>query len=87
VEISATAVDNANIRAMPSTGAAIAARITKGQPLTLMGRTAANDWYQVRLPANSNAQGWISAPLVRAEGTDRLPVAQPGNVPPPYPGR
>lgn len=86
-EISATAADNANIRALPSTSAAIAARITKGQQLTLTGRTASSDWYQVRLPANPNAQGWISAPLVRAEGTDGLPVVQPGAVPPPYPGR
>ena len=86
-EISATAADNANIRALPSTGAAIAARITKGQQLTLTGRTAASDWYLVRLPANPNAQGWISAPLVRAEGADRLPVVQPGAAPPPYPGR
>lgn len=86
-EISGTAADNANIRALPSTGAAIAARIAKGQPLTLTGRTAASDWYQVRLPANPNAEGWISAPLVRADGADRLPVVQPSNLPPPYPGR
>jgi len=86
-EISATAADNANIRTLPSTGAAIAARITKGQQLTLTGRTAAKDWYVVRLPANPNAQGWILASLVRAEGTDQLPVVQPGAVPPPYPGR
>ena len=86
-EISATANDNANIRSLPSTGAAIAARVTKGQQLTLTGRTAASDWYLVKLPANPNAQGWISAPLVRAEGAEQLPVVQPGNVPPPYPGR
>ena len=83
VEISATAAENANIRATPSTGAAIAARITKGQPLALTGRTAASDWFQVRLPANPNAQGWISAPLVRAEGAGQLPVVQTGSVPPP----
>ena len=86
-EISATAAENANIRATPSTGAAIAARVTKGQPLTLTGRVPAGDWYLVRLPANPNAQGWISAPLVRAEGIERLPIVQPGAAPPPYPVR
>ncbi len=85
VEIPGTANDNANIRSLPSTGAAIAARVTKGAPLTLTGRTAANDWYQVRLPNDPNARGWISATLVRADGAERLPVVQPGSVPPPYP--
>lgn len=87
MEITGTVNANANIRSAPSTGASIAARVSKGDQLKLVGRNSGGDWYQVAIPNNPNARGWISAALVQADGADRLPVVQPGNVPPPYPGR
>lgn len=84
-EITGTTTANAIIRVSPSTGAAIAARANKGESLKLVGRTEASDWFQVVIPSNASARGWISKTVIQASGTDQLPVVQTGNVPPPYP--
>lgn len=84
-EITGTATENAIIRALPSTGAPVAARVNKGTQLTFTGRTPASDWFQVRLPSDPNGRGWISKTIVRADGSDQLPIVQPGGAPPPYP--
>jgi hypothetical protein len=83
-EIDGSVSENAIIRAAPSTSAAIATRVNKGTQIKLVGRNAAGDWYQVVIPNNPNARGWISASLVQANGANQLPVVQPGGAPP-YP--
>lgn len=71
----------ANVRSGPGTNYAIIGQVPQGTVLTLTGRNAAGDWFQVCCVRA--VPGWIYAPLVVVEGsTAGLPVIQ---VPPPSP--
>ncbi len=79
-EIAATAQTNVNVRANPSTSAAIVAKMKKGDTAQIVGRTPASDWWQIILPSNPGAKGWVSAEFATAEGpTDSIPIVQPGS--------
>jgi uncharacterized protein YgiM (DUF1202 family) len=83
-----TARENLRVRALPSTSAAILDRLNKGDQFQVVGRTAARDWLQIRLPTNPSAHGWVSAEFVDLTGSlDALPIVQPGAPPPPTPRR
>lgn len=54
-----TAKNNANLRAGPGTTYAIIGRVQQGQPLAIVGRNQAGDWYQL------DSGMWIAAILVK----------------------
>jgi hypothetical protein len=58
--------NNLNIRAQPSTSAAIIGTLAPGATLVAVGRTAAGDWLHVELEDGDT--GWIFAQLVTGEG-------------------
>ncbi len=85
-ELTGTVTENSRVRATPSTGGAIVARLNKGDQIKAVGRNAASDWYQIQLPSDANSRGWISAELVQLQGSaDSLPIVQSGSAPPPAP--
>ncbi len=51
-----------NLRAAPSTDAAILLQVPSGERLTVLGRNTAGDWYHVRL--SSGLTGWMFAELL-----------------------
>lgn len=82
-EVIATARENLRVRAAPSTAAPILARLNRGDSVRVVGRTPANDWWQILLPTNPSARGWISAEFTDTSGPiDALPIAPPS---PAYP--
>lgn len=84
--VTAIATDNLRVRGTPSTTAAIVDRLNKGDTAQIIGRTAASDWWQIVLPSNPNARGWISAQFTQTSGpTDLVPVIQAPNLPAPRP--
>ncbi len=79
----ATATGTVNIRATPSTSGAVLGRLNKGETVQIVGRTAASDWWQIILPSNPGALGWVSAQYATPTGsTDAIPIAGPGAPPP-----
>jgi uncharacterized protein YraI len=73
----ATAKENLRIRVGPSTSAAVMGQLKKGDTVQIVGRSPADDWWQISLPANPNARGWISAEFTLANGPiDSIPVIQ-----------
>ncbi len=85
--VAATAQENVRIRANPSTSAAILGSVKKGESVQVVGKTAASDWWQIILPSDPNATGWVSAEFATAEGpTDDIPIVQPGQSGPPASG-
>lgn len=71
----ATANENLRIRSGPSTGAAVAGQLKKGETAQAVGRSAASDWLQIVLPGNANARGWISAGFASTSApVSELPV-------------
>ncbi len=91
--IIATANENVRIRSAPSTSAAIAGQLKKGDTAQVVGRSAASDWLQIVMPANANARGWISADFATtsssvsglpvAGAAPSAPVPVPSSAPPP----
>lgn len=57
---------NINVRATPSTSAALAGVLRTGEVATADGRNAAGDWLRVTLPDGTG--GWVFANLVTASG-------------------
>ncbi len=85
VPVNAVATDNLRVRAAPSTSAAIVDHLNKGDTVQILGRTAANDWWQIALPTKPDARGWISAQFAPANApVDSIPVvgANAPNAPP-----
>ncbi len=95
VLVFATTKENLRVRAAPSTTAQIVAQLKKGDTVQVLGRTAASDWWQIILPADPNARGWIAANFTTVNGpkdsipvvpaSEQAPVAPPA-APPPAPG-
>ncbi len=82
-ELSGTVTENARVRSAPSTSGSIVARLNKGDQVKVVGRNDASSWYQIPLPTDVNARGWVSADLIQLQGSpDSLPVVQPGSTPP-----
>lgn len=80
----ATARDNLRVRSLPSTSGAILDRLNKGDRVEILGRTGANDWWQIALPTDPNRFGWVSADFTDVVGAiDAVPIVQPGAKPPP----
>ncbi len=85
-----TAKENLRVRAMPSTTAQIIDQLTKGDKAKVTGTNQPGDWFQIMLPSNPNARGWILASFTEVSGpVDTLPVVPsgPAPVPQPYPGQ
>lgn len=75
VTVMATTKENLRVRAAPSTSAQIVAQLKKGESVQVFGRTAASDWWQIALPSNADARGWISASFTTLSGpADSIPV-------------
>lgn len=76
--VMATATDVVRVRAAPSTAGAVIGRLNKGESAQIVGRTAAGDWWQIILPTDPNARGWVSAEFAPAgAATDGVPVVGP----------
>lgn len=81
VLVNATAKENLRVRAAPSTSAQQVGSLNKGDSAQVVGRTAASDWWQIVLPSNPNARGWILASFADANGPiDSVPVVPSGGV-------
>ncbi len=93
--VTGTANANLRIRDTPSTTGAIVGQLNDGTEVQIVGRTVASDWFQIILPANPDARGWVSAqfvtPSVPADsiplvGSPLTPGVGPATPPPrPYP--
>lgn len=88
--VMAMAKENLRVRAAPSTTAQIIDQLSKGDRAQVVGTNSAGDWFQIMLPANPNARGWILASITDVSGpVDTLPVvsSEPLPAPQPYPGQ
>ena len=57
-----TTQGDVNMRAAPTTDAALLAQVPSGEIISVLGRNPAGDWYHVRL--DSGETGWMYAPLL-----------------------
>jgi uncharacterized protein YraI len=70
--VAATVIADANVRAAPSAGAARLTGAFAGANITLVGRSADNQWVRAVFP---DATGWVSASLIQASAPiSGLPV-------------
>lgn len=80
----AIAKENLRVRAQPNTTSAIMDRLNKGDRAEIVGRTAANDWWQIPLPTDPNKRGWVLASITDVTGAmDAVPIIGPGGNPQP----
>jgi uncharacterized protein YgiM (DUF1202 family) len=80
----ATAKENLRVRAQPNTTSAIMDRLNKGDRTEIVGRTAANDWWQIPLPTDPNRRGWVLASVTDTTGAiNAVPIVGPGSNPQP----
>ncbi|MEZ4670832.1 MAG: SH3 domain-containing protein [Anaerolineae bacterium] len=61
-----TAVGNANVRQGPTTRDKVIATLKRGDAVTAVARLADDSWVQINLPDDSEAMGWVSAPLLQS---------------------
>lgn len=68
-------VDNLNLLVGPGTSYAVLATLTKGQPVTVLGRSVSRDWLVV-LTADDQ-EGWVFRPFIETESdVASLPVSE-----------
>ncbi|MDW8292189.1 MAG: SH3 domain-containing protein [Anaerolineae bacterium] len=68
----------ANVRAQPSTDARLLGRITMGQSVMVIGKTADGQWYLVNFAAAPDGRGWVAARVVNLSGdANALPIVDP----------
>ena len=71
-----------NVRSGPGTDYKVVTKINKGDTVAVVGKNAAGDWLQIRLPTGVQDGGWLNAEFVQLNGTvTGLPVvtvAAPG---------
>ncbi|MCL4395868.1 MAG: SH3 domain-containing protein [Chloroflexi bacterium] len=79
VAVTATTTENLRIRAAPSTSAQIVGQLKKGDTVQVLGRTAAADWWQIQMPSNSSARGWISASFADLSASSDVVPVVPAN--------
>lgn len=65
--LTATAVDNLNIRSQPNSESAILGSLVRGEQITVNGRLEGDAWLRVRT-ATSESNGWIFSELVELNG-------------------
>jgi uncharacterized protein YgiM (DUF1202 family) len=92
VLVSATTKENLRVRAAPSASSQQVGLLNKGETVQVVGRTAASDWWQITLPSDPNAKGWVFASFTDINGpVDSIPIVSPGVTSPlppaqqPYP--
>jgi uncharacterized protein YraI len=69
-----------NVRTGPGTVYPVITTLAAGSVVPIIGRTAANDWWQVRI--NMTTIGWINAPFTDVYGNCTLvPIVQPPPTP------
>ncbi len=77
--VTGTVKENLRVRSAPNSKAEIVDHLSQGDTVQIIGRTAASDWFQVPLPKDPKARGWVSAQYVKAAASiDTIPVVQPG---------
>ena len=78
IRVYAIATGDLRVRGAPSTSAPVVGQLKKGDALQVIGRTPANDWWQVILPANPNASAWVFAEYTTLNASiNNIPVVQP----------
>jgi hypothetical protein len=81
VTVIATTKENLRVRAAPSVTGQIVAQLKKGEMVQVLGRTNGSDWWQIALPIDPSARGWIAASFTILSGpVDSIPVL-PRNEP------
>ena len=86
----ATAKENVRVRAAPSASSQQVGSLNIGDTAQVVGRTAANDWWQILLPSNLSVRGWILASFADVSGqVQSVPVVSSGSAPAqqPYPAQ
>ncbi len=92
--ITGVVTENLRVRESPSTSAVIVGRLNKGEQAQIVARTPASDWFQILLPTDPNARGWVSAEFITISvpadtiplsGESTLPGGGPADVPPALP--
>ena len=63
--LSAIALNNINLRAQPSTSAAIVGGLQNGEAITVLGRNEAGDWLRLE---EEGEEAWVFANLVNIDG-------------------
>ncbi|MBX3015887.1 MAG: DUF3048 domain-containing protein [Caldilineaceae bacterium] len=78
--------DLVNLRGGPGTGYSVVGQIRASAEITIVGRTAAGDWWQICCPQGEQEESWISAALVDlALSTDQISTTVPLATIPPLP--
>jgi uncharacterized protein YraI len=63
-----------NIRSGPATSYAVLAKVTTGEELAVVGRSATGDWLMVVLPDDPEKSGWVAAEYLALSGApDTVP--------------
>jgi uncharacterized protein YraI len=68
-----------NVRALPNASAAVLDVISLGQVYPVIGRNAANTWWQINV---NGTVGWVSANFVAASNTFGVPITDGSGIPP-----
>lgn len=83
-QVIAIAREGLRVRSAPSTSATVVGQLKKGDSARVVGRTVANDWWQILVPSNPNLRGWISAAFTDTSGTiTSIPIVKAGDTPVP----
>ncbi len=76
------ATKSANIRAEPNAKAKILGKLKAEESVTVTGRSADADWFQV---ATGNGSGYVSAKLLKVDPSVAMRKPEPAPAPPPAP--
>ena len=88
--VMAVARENLRVRAAPSASSRQIGLLNKGDTAQIVGRTAANDWWQILLPSNVSIHGWVLASFTNVSGDiGSIPIANSSSAPAsqPYPAQ
>lgn len=66
-----------NVRAAPSTDAAILGKLSNGTTVALLGRNAASDWWLICCIPGATENGWVSAQFITTEADAATLAALP----------
>ena len=76
--VSAAANVDLKIYAAPSTTAQTIGQLSKGDKARVVGKTQANDWWQIVFLTGPNQRGWIASQAVTVSGpAETIPVVKP----------
>lgn len=72
-----TASEGANIRSGPDTVFDRIGQLAANSPISVIGKTATADWWQINFPRGSDATGWVNAEVVEFVGqAEDVPVVE-----------